>query len=95
MPLIRFDSVTIDAVTRTAIRALVDCHVVTLTNADLVNDCTLYDAETGGGSRPLAAGQSVTYRRRTTDGGQWGTRDVMVWAIADAGTGPIRLEYLL
>jgi hypothetical protein len=93
--LIRFESVTIDASTRTPIRATVDCQILELHNADLVNDCTLYDAETGGGSWPVQAGTKEAFERHPSYGGQWRNGDIVVWATAAAGTGPIRVKQLL
>ena len=92
---VSYDSVTIDAATRTAITAIVDCDDVTLSNLDTTNDCTLYDAATGGGSRTLAAGDSRAYRRRSSVGGHWRVGDTIIWATAAAGPGPIQVEYLL
>ena len=93
--LIRYDSVTIDAVSRTPLTAIVDCSVIRIINGDTVNACTLYDASTGGGSLPLPAGADVTYRRSPNRGGHWGFGETILWAQADAGTGPIRVEYLI
>ena len=92
---VRFDSVTIDAVSRTPILADFECSVVTLRNADLVNDATLYDAASGGSSLTLSAGQSRSFNpssgiRQVS----WRAGDTIVWAQASAGTGPIEVELL-
>ena len=95
MPIVNFTSVTIDSVSRTAIPAPVDCTVVTVRNADLTNDATLYGAEAGGASVTLAAGQSRTFRPQVGSRQvSWRTDDTVVWAQAVAGTGPIEVECL-
>ena len=90
---LNFRSFTVDSVTRTPITAPVECHGVTLQNVDLENDCLLYDAATGGNSWLLPAGAERSF------GGAsrpvvWRPEDVIVWAQAVDGTGPVRVEYL-
>lgn len=92
--LIRYSSITIDPATRTALTVPVDCNAVNIWNRDVVNDATLYDAASGGNSRPLAAGTSVSYRRQAMRGDQWHAGETIVWAQSAAGTGPILVECL-
>ena len=89
---INFRSVTIDSVTRTAITVPVECAEVVIHNEDTTNDCTLYDAATGGASRVLPAGAERTFRGGGSRPVVWRPEDVVVWATAAAGTGPIRVE---
>ena len=84
---VRFSSFTIDAATRTPITVPAGSKKVIIRNADLANAATLYDADVGGNSIPLAAGTEHELPSVST------TDATVVWAQADAGTGPIRAEY--
>ena len=92
---VHFDSVTIDSVSRTPILADFECTVVTVRNADIVNDATLYDAASGGSGITLAAGQSRAFRPQVGSRQvSWRAGDTVVWAQAASGTGPIEVELL-
>ena len=84
---VRYASFTIDSATRTAITVPRGCRKVIVTNEDTTNDATIYDASTGGNSRPLRAGQSI-------DMPAVSVADATVcWIQSASGTGPIRAEY--
>lgn len=91
----RFESFTIDAVSRTPITAQVACHAVVIRNADLVNDCTIYHADSGGSGVTLSAGAERRFEVPSRVGSYFQAAEVVVWAQADAGTGPIHAECVL
>ena len=84
---VRYASVTIDSVTRTPITVPRGCRRVFLTNADIENDATIYDADAAGSSLPLPAGSRIELPPVSVAGA------TVVWVQASAGTGPIRAEY--
>ena len=91
----RFSSVTIDAASRTPIPASVACRAVVLRNADLTNDCTIYDADSGGSGITLSAGAERRFGVESRTGAYFAADDVVVWATAASGTGPITVEHVL
>ena len=91
----RFSSVTIDAASRTPITAPADCRAIVLRNADLTNDCTIYDADSGGSSITLSSGAERRFGVESRTGRYFASGDVVVWATAAAGTGPITVEAVL
>jgi hypothetical protein len=92
---LRFHSFTIDAATRTPITADVGCNAVALRNLDTTNACTMFDADTGGGSKTLPAGSEQVFRRQANVGSYWEPGEIILWVTAVSGTGPIVVEYLM
>jgi len=91
----RFQTTTIDAASRTPITVPVSCRAAVLRNADLTNDCTIYDADVGGTGITLAAGAERRFGVPHRAGIWFYANDVVVWAQAAAGTGPIEMEVVL
>jgi hypothetical protein len=91
----RFYSTTIDAASRTPITVPHACRAVVLRNADLTNNCTIYDADIGGTGITLAAGAERRFGVADSKGSCYDQDAVVVWATADAGTGPIEVECIL
>lgn len=98
---VQFKSVTVDAVSRTAITAPVACSEVSIKNTDTTNDATMYDASSGGNSKALRAGQSERFGGGTEPGRRpwptyrWASGETVCWVQADAGTGPIVLTVVV
>ena len=87
---IAFGSFTIDTVTRTPITLPRGCARMIVRNNDLTNDCTLYDASVGGSSMILTAGSEKLFVWPVFLGE---ANEIVCWATASSGTGPVVTEY--
>jgi hypothetical protein len=101
-----FDRLDVAPSVRTPVVAPIACAALSIENEDDVNGGKLWDAATGGNYKRLSPGGqinltlppgldrkatgSLAQKTRRFDEGQ-----TVVWIEADAGVGPIALEFIL